>query len=116
MPSKSPDLALIEIAHNIALARNFIAGLSFADFQADARTLYAVTRCLEIISEASRRLPVSLKQRHPNINWSEIAAAGSVYRHDYEQVQDRIIWKTVNDSLEPLLAAVHREIQGPIDA
>jgi uncharacterized protein with HEPN domain len=41
-----------------------------------------VTRCLEIISEASRRLPESLKARHPEIPWKQIAGAGNVYRHD----------------------------------
>jgi len=43
-------------------------------------------RCLEIISEASRRLPSSLKERHPSIDWKRMAGAGNVYRHDYEDV------------------------------
>jgi uncharacterized protein with HEPN domain len=45
-----------------------------------------VTRCLEIISEASRRLPDGLKARHPAIAWKEMAGAGNIYRHDYEDV------------------------------
>jgi uncharacterized protein with HEPN domain len=50
----------------------------------DLLRLYVVTRCLEIISEASRRLPDDLKARHPSIAWKEMAAAGNVYRHEYE--------------------------------
>jgi hypothetical protein len=45
-----------------------------------------VTRCLEIISEASRRLPEAMKARHPSIAWSDMAGAGNVYRHDYDDV------------------------------
>lgn len=38
--------------HHIDLASKFVAGLDYDAFQDDTRTLYAVTRCLEIISEA----------------------------------------------------------------
>ena len=111
MPSKSPELALTDIATNIALARDFIRGCSSAEeFVADRRTVYAVIRCLEIISEASRRLPPDLKARHSEIEWSEVAAAGSVYRHGYQLVRDDVIWSTVRQSLGPLLAAVEREL------
>jgi uncharacterized protein with HEPN domain len=82
MPFKSPFNALGDIEHNIALARTFIEDLSFESFVRDRRTVYAVTRCLEIISDASRRLPAELKARHPHIPWAKIAGAGSVYRHD----------------------------------
>jgi uncharacterized protein with HEPN domain len=92
------------------LAREFVAGLSFEDFQADRRTVYALTRCLEIISEASRKLPEDLKARHPKIPWADVAGAGNVYRHDYEEVLDEIIWGTAQDRLLPLLEVVEHEI------
>ena len=85
-------------------------GLAFEAFAKDRRTLYAVTRCLEIISEASRRLPTDLKERHPNIQWSKVAGAGSIYRHDYEDVDERIVWLTVKDALAPLRRAVLLEL------
>src|SRR5262245_55266667 len=102
MPSKTPLNALSDIEYNIALARTFVDGLSVEAFLRDRRTVYAVTRCLEIISEASRRLPSELKARHPNIPWSKVAGAGSVYRHNYEDVLERFLWLTVQESLEPL--------------
>lgn len=70
---------------HIDLATQFVAGLDYEAFQDDARTVYAVTRCLEIISEASRRLPDEMKTRYPSIAWKNMAAAGNVYRHDYEE-------------------------------
>jgi uncharacterized protein with HEPN domain len=72
--------------HHIDLAASFVAGFDYKAFVADERTLYAVTRCLEVISEASRRLPPDLKDRHPSIPWKNIAGAGNIYRHDYEDV------------------------------
>ena len=110
MRSRSPKLALNDIATNIALAREFMHDLSFDKFCVDRRTVYAVIRCLEIISEASRRLPLDIKSRYPNIEWTEIAAAGSVYRHAYELIRDDAVWKTVHDRLGPLLTMVEEEL------
>ena len=96
---------------NISLAGSSVAGMTFDEFQSDRRTPYAVLRCLEIISEASRRLPIDLKARHPNIAWTEMAGAGSVYRHQYDDVQDDLVWKTVQADLEPLRIAVEAELE-----
>lgn len=74
------------------------------------RTVYAVTRCLEIISEASRRLPDALKARHPAIAWRTMAGAGNVYRHDYEDIVAQQVWNTVQVDLPPLREVVGREL------
>lgn len=60
------------------MAIQFLQGLSFDAFRDDTRTVYAVTRCLEIISEASRRLPSEMKARYPSIPWKDMAGAGNV--------------------------------------
>ncbi len=111
MPSKATETALRDILHHIGLAEHFITGLDRTAFGNDARTVYAVTRCLEIISEASRRLPAELKARHPSIAWKEMAGAGNVYRHDYEDVAAHYIWNTVQRALPPLRAVVERELK-----
>jgi uncharacterized protein with HEPN domain len=110
MPSKAADTALRDILHHIDLARRFVLGLDRASFVADARTVYAVTRCLEIISEASRRLPDDLKLRHLAIPWKQMAGAGNVYRHDYEDVAARYVWETVQRDLPPLRVVIQHEI------
>ena len=110
MPSKAASGPLLDIRRNIALARSFTASMTLSDFKADRRTVYAVIRCLEIISEAVRRLPDDLRARHSDIPWINIASAGNVDRHDYEDVLDEIIWRTVTSSLEPLSHAVEREL------
>jgi uncharacterized protein with HEPN domain len=69
-----------------------------------------VTRCLEIISEASRRLPDDLKTRHPSIAWEDMAGAGNIYRHEYEDVAAQQVWDTVQIDLPPLRAAIAQEL------
>ena len=108
MPSDRTRLALAAI-ENARLAQDFTAGLSEAAFEADRRTFYAVTRCFEIISEASRRLPPALCDRHPELPWRPIIGVGNVYRHDYDNVDQSHVWRTMNDSLPVPLAVIESE-------
>jgi uncharacterized protein with HEPN domain len=110
MPSNSADTALRDILHHIDLATEFSARFDQASFKQDLKTAYAVTRCLEIISEASRRLPNAVKARHPDIGWKQIAGAGNIYRHDYEDVVAEFVWETVQRALPPLRAAIEAEL------
>ena len=111
MPSNNPAQRLLDILGNIKAIGDFTAGMDFEDFVSNLQTLYAVTRALEIISEASRRLPDDLKSRHSNLDWIAIAAAGNVYRHEYETVDDALIWHTVKHSLDELGYAVRVELE-----
>lgn len=79
-------------------------------FVEERAKFYAVTRCLEIISEASRRLPADLRHRHPHIAWRDMGAAGNIYRHDYDGVQERIVFQTVRIALPELEAVVREEL------
>jgi uncharacterized protein with HEPN domain len=56
MLSETERDSLSDILINIDLANSFAEGFDYQRFLEDMRTFYAITRCLEIISEASRRL------------------------------------------------------------
>jgi uncharacterized protein with HEPN domain len=101
---------LNDIRHHIAMAQTFMEGMSYDAFRDDLRTTYAVTRCLEIISEASRRLPDELKARHPTIAWKNMAGAGNVYRHDYEDVTVSFVWVVLEDHPPLLRIVVEQEL------
>jgi hypothetical protein len=72
MHSDPEQNALRDILRQIDLAQNFAQGQDRDAFSADIMRVYAVTRCLEIISEASRRLSEGLKARHSGIAWREM--------------------------------------------
>jgi len=91
-----------------------VAGQSFQSFQRDRRTFYAVTRCLEIISEACRRLDPDVRGRHPEMPWRAIIGAGNVYRHDYDNIAEHFVWRTVTEGLAGLLAIAEDELKGEI--
>jgi len=47
-----------------------------------------------------------MKARHPAIAWRQMASAGNVYRHDYEDVAARFVWQTVQGDLPTLRSAI----------
>jgi uncharacterized protein with HEPN domain len=102
---------LIDIRDNIRLARSFVGNTSLKDFESDPLKFYAVTRCLEIISEASRRLDQDIRNRHPDFPWREIIGAGNVYRHGYNNVTEDRVWRTVTQELTDLLAMTEAELK-----
>jgi len=110
MPSKNPAQRLHDILDNIAAIRDFTSGMDVETFLSSRLTIYAVTRALEIVSEASRRLTEEVKRRHPAIDWAAIAAAGNVYRHEYEAVDDALLWHTAKHSLDALENAIREEL------
>jgi len=110
MLSDTARFALFDIRDCILLAREFSHGLTFEDFAASRLHFFAVTRAFEIISEASRRLPEELRDRHPQLPWRAMQDAGNMYRHRYDNVAENIVWKTLHEDLGPLLAVIEAEI------
>jgi uncharacterized protein with HEPN domain len=103
---RDPRLVLEQMLEAIVDIEQITAGRSFKAYAADRLTRRAVERCIEIISEASRRLSPDLKDRHPTIPWPKIAGIGNVLRHDYDVVNDATVWHTATVDLLPLKAAV----------
>lgn len=111
MLSKDYRHRIRDIFENLAAIENFTTGLDLAGFCQDRKTAYAVTRALEIISEASRHLPSEVKDRHPEVDWPAVAAAGNIYRHEYKIVDDSILWHTITSELPALKRAIAAEIE-----
>ena len=110
---KRPIVYADHILEAIANIEADIAGHDFDSFRDDRRTRQLVERNLEIISEASRRLPTHLKDEENDIAWTAIAGIGNILRHDYHRSHPSVVWETCKKDLEPLKTAVIR-IRGRI--
>jgi uncharacterized protein with HEPN domain len=111
MPSRNPAQTLRDILDNVDLIGDFTRGLAYGGFVADTKTVYAVVRALEIVSEATRKLPLDLKVRHPEIDWAAISAAGNIYRHEYEGVDESLIWYTAQNGTHSLRRMAIKELE-----
>jgi uncharacterized protein with HEPN domain len=111
MRSSKDRSALFDIRDNAALAKEFLGSLTLSEFTADRRAFYAATRALEIISEAARRLAPSVRERHPDLPWRAIMGVGNVLGHNYDDVAEEQVWRTVLEDLPALDRAVAAEIE-----
>ncbi len=100
--TRAASPAIHDILETIERVQSKIAGKTFAEFEADWEFRFVIQRAIEIISEASRRIPDELKATRPEIRWSSIAGIGSVLRHEYHTVSNKVVWDVVQAELAPL--------------
>ncbi|MBD2080930.1 DUF86 domain-containing protein [Leptolyngbya sp. FACHB-17] len=62
----------------------------------------AVVRNLEIIGEATKQLPLSIRESYPDIPWKRIAGLRDVLIHDYVRVDPEEVWQVVEQNLPEL--------------
>jgi len=102
MVEKSPAPILQDIVDAIERIQSKTKDLSLTEFAGDWERLWLVERGVEIVSEASRRLPDEIKDRHPDIPWKKIAGIGNVLRHEYDAVSPRVLLNIAHNDLIPL--------------
>ncbi len=106
MARKTALVPLTDIRDAIRRIERYTEGKSLASFRRDELVTDAVERCLEIISEASRRLPDDLKRHHSDIPWRKVAGLGNIFRHEYDAVSTPLVWEIVREHLPPLKRAI----------
>jgi uncharacterized protein with HEPN domain len=81
-------------------------GLSKEEFLQDVTLKRAFVRSIEIIGEASKRVPEDLKNRYPAANWKAITGMRDRLIHHYFGVDYDIIWDVVQNKLTGLHQAI----------
>lgn len=98
-----------DILDGMNKAEDFVAGMSYLQFEKDPRTNFAVVRALEIIGEAVKRLPEDLCQKYPDIPWRGMAGMRDRIIHGYDIVDLQIVWDVVNKDIphiKPLIVKI----------
>ncbi|MCX5814675.1 MAG: DUF86 domain-containing protein [Proteobacteria bacterium] len=80
----------------------FTRGMHYETFAEDKKTVNAVIRSLEVLGEATKRIPASFRQKHPDIPWSKMAGMRDVLIHDYMGVDLKTVWKVAQERLPEL--------------
>jgi uncharacterized protein with HEPN domain len=95
-------------------AMSFVEGMKCEDFVKDRKTIYAVVRALEIIGEATKRMPDLVRNRYPQIPWKDMSGMRDKLIHGYFGVDIKRVWKTVKEDLldlKPLFEKILKDFQ-----
>ena len=85
------------------------------DMGSDERTLDAVLRKLQILTESPKRVSEELKVAHPAVAWRELAGFRNVVVHDYLGIRVERVGGIVNNdipSLREQIAAILAAVGG----
>lgn len=102
MPSERDRQAWRDIAEHAGLAHAFASDVDAEAFAADLMRFHATVRCLEVVSEAARRL--SAEARGDDLPWRAIMDSGNAYRHAYHQITPQRVRYTAIADLPALIA------------
>jgi uncharacterized protein with HEPN domain len=78
------------------------AGLSAQQFMDDETLQRAFVRSLEIIGEATKKVPDHFRQQYPMIEWRAMAAMRDRLIHGYFGVDYELVWDIVQNRIPAL--------------
>ena len=92
MSSRRTELRLRDIIEDARRIETFIDGMSLTEFRANERTLFAVERLLQRITEAAIHIPASEAQTIGfRVATAELRAFGNRLRHEYRDIDPSIV-------------------------
>jgi uncharacterized protein with HEPN domain len=95
------------LGHMLDTARRALRlarGKTRREYDGSEELRLALTHLLQVIGEAARRVSQEFRDAHPAIPWHAIVGMRHKVVHDYMGVDDDIVWRTVTQELEELIA------------
>jgi uncharacterized protein with HEPN domain len=103
--------SLLDFLRHISSECDYIlrvtANVTQSEFFNDETLSRAIVRSLEVIGEATKKVPSDLKIKYPQVSWSEMAGMRDVLIHDYFGIDYDVVWNTVIKEIPEL----HSELE-----
>jgi uncharacterized protein with HEPN domain len=91
-----------DMLDNCEYAIEFVQGVTLDEFLRSREKSYAVAHAIEIIGEAARHIPKTLRAKYPEIPWSNVTGMRDHIAHGYFGIDLEIVWKTIHEDLPGL--------------
>jgi len=107
----SKDSAYLrDILDSARAIRNYLAGVSREQFEANLEKQDAVIRRYAIMGEAARRLSPSAVKALADLPWKQIMGMRNILIHDYDEVDEATLWDTAQNDLPGLIARLEAHL------
>jgi uncharacterized protein with HEPN domain len=107
MPRDKGDAAFIhDMLISAKAISRFLLSKTRDDFASDEMLRGAVERKLEIIGEAARQVSRTFQNSHPRVPWQKIVATRHVLAHDYDEVNEDIVWRIATVYVPELIGLI----------
>ena len=103
MPPRDWRLRIEDMLDAADAIEKFVRGGDFDTFRRDRKTVDAVVRNLEVMGEAARHVPDSIRQKFADIPWADIVGMRSILIHEYSGIDFEILWHTVQSDVPSLV-------------
>jgi len=100
-----------DILDSITDIENFIKDMNFEEFTKDRKTINAVVRSIEVIGEATKKIPKTLIDRYSDIPWEKMAGMRDKLIHEYFGIDIEILWKVAKDEVSPLKPLIQNTLK-----
>lgn len=99
MSSRDWTFRIQDILNSIEKIGRYIKGMTITEFKKDTLVIDAVVRNFEIIGEACKHIPATIRNKYPDIPWAEMAGIRNILIHEYFGVDVKIVWNTAKKDL-----------------
>lgn len=96
---KDPLIYLNDIVFCIGLIEQYITGVSFTTFDDSYDIQDKVLRRLEIMAEAAKKLPETIRLQNPTVPWKSIIGLRNIIAHTYNEVNLEEVWEIITKHL-----------------
>lgn len=98
------DTYLVDILESSKIAVEYVSDKTWDEFYEDIQCQDAVLRRIEIIGEAARHISPQTRKKYPQIPWRDLTVLRNLVIHQYDAVDIKQVWDTVQNKLPPLIA------------
>ena len=104
-------LYLDDIVEAIQRIEEYSTHSDFDSFTQDKKAVDAIVRNFEIMGEAVNKIPSVLRNKYPDIPWTEMMGMRNKLIHEYFGVDTQILWRTVKENMPQLKTQVRKMLQ-----
>ncbi|MCY4558142.1 MAG: DUF86 domain-containing protein [Chloroflexi bacterium] len=116
MSRRDPMVAVQQMRDHGKEAMELADGRSRVDLDLDRMLELSLTRLMEIIGEAARRVPDDFRAQYPNVPWRQTTDFRNVLIQDDDTVDFDVLWQIIQERLPPLVDQLQAIIDENIPA